>query len=64
MSTQVDHMEVAPRMWDKSIAASYVSKKSEPEQLNESNGSSEHISISAERAADAIPSLFDRLKTY
>ena len=68
MATQSDHMEVAPRMWDKSLAASRIvtpvksnvaedsfeMMHSDPIELNE-NGSS---------VIEASTTLFSKLKTY
>ena len=71
MSSQVDHMEVAPRMWDKSLAAAYSPKVRELEPVQEehdivvatSNSTNVEPTGKAVVAASTV-SLFTRMKTY
>lgn len=53
--SHVDHVEVAPRMWDKTIAATYAPKSKEPPEVAEAIQSA---------VVKHTPSLFDKLKTY
>lgn len=66
--SQVEHMEVAPRMWDKTIAATYVPKSKE-RHLTEPDDDTNTEVISAGSPSATVPvvtavSFFSRLKTY
>ena len=70
-----DHMEVAPRMWDKTIAATYTSKKKEDADTEEDDtvievaaksGGAAVVAAATTAASSAIQdmSFFTRFKTY
>ena len=70
-----DHMEVAPRMWDKTIAATYTSKKKEDVDIEEEDnvvevaaksGGAAVVAAATTAASAAVQdmSFFTRFKTY
>ena len=73
MTGQTEHMEVAPRMWDKSLAAAYNKKTHREQQKEEtpieadvSNVTNANASVEGGGRVVAAASLsfFSRLKTY
>lgn len=60
--SQVDHMEVAPRMWDKSLAASYIPKNQQEEKSEDS--SEERPAQVVVPAATVALGFMDKLKMY
>jgi hypothetical protein len=65
--TQAEHMEVAPRMWDKTIAATYTpsSKKSPPARESDDEEMSMDTAVVPKVIiSGGALSLMDRLKTY
>ena len=76
MTGQSDHMEVAPRMWDKSLAAAYskqpsktgpakpVSDSNEAEEVNQIMPAPTKVGSVDQAVAVASVSFFSKLKTY
>ena len=71
MVAQVDHLEVAPRMWDKSIAASYTPSKKDKQSEGEDHEVVEVSSVEGGKVAAAAATLvsenvsfFTRFKAY
>lgn len=60
---QVDHLEVAPRLWDKTFAVNL--KKKEPEQPKEENTVQERMDPETASVVGVVAlSTFDRIKQY
>jgi hypothetical protein len=64
--TQAEHMEVAPRMWDKTIAATYTpsSKKSLPSRDRDEERLADTAIVPTVLISGGAFSLIDRLKSY